>query len=98
MFRFNKAGELTLTPASLAVMFAGVAGFGGWMTKMSYDVGGWESVAAKVSRVENILLYNHLTMPDGAIGTRWPDPSLPYSGFYALPAATARRESEYGTP
>lgn len=82
MLRYNqKTGDLSLAPSALSVLIVGVCGFGAWMTKMQYDVAGWNVVADKVSKIEQILIYNHLDAPDILGDHKWPDP-LPRSPYW----------------
>ncbi len=99
MLRYNqKTGDFSLAPGALAVVIGGVFAFGGWMTKMQYDVSGWHEVGDKVKRIDNILLYNHLTVPPDFVGVQWPNapqPASPYwPSLYSAPAVVARRASE----
>lgn len=96
MFRYNqKTGDFSLTPGALATCVVCVFGFGGWMTKMQYDVSGWNEVAEKVAKIETVLIYNHLSSP-GFGELQWPDPNLPASPsphvYSSLPGAVTKRE------
>jgi hypothetical protein len=90
MLRYNqKTGDFSLAPGALACLIAGVFGFGGWMTKMQYDVSGWYDVAARVKNIERVLIYNRLDAPDILGGPIWPDPSLPSPYWPALVSSQA---------
>lgn len=83
MFRYNqKTGDFSMTPSAIATCITGVFLFGCWMTKMQYDVSGWESVGEKVKRIDKVLLFNHLTVPPEFVGTQWPDAPSPFSPYW----------------
>lgn len=104
LIKITKDGDVTLTQPAWAILIAMVFAFGGWMTKISLDVGQIHGVKSKVEQVERILIYNHLEVPPDTVSKadQWPDrsPFLPYS--FALSAsqavATNRPGSVSGTP
>jgi hypothetical protein len=95
MFRVNqKTGDISLAPSALGGLITLVFGFAVWMTKMQYDVSGWNEAATKIAKIERVLLYNRLESPD-LLGNQWPDPSQPSPYWPALsssPGVVTKRE------
>lgn len=99
MLRYNqKTGDFSLSPSAIACLVGGVFAFGAWMTKMQYDVSGWHEVGTEVTKIQRVLLYNHLSVPPDFMGTQWPNEPLPFSPYwpalYSSQAVAARRALE----
>ena len=94
MFKVDKNGNITLAPGAIAAAVAAASLFGGWMTKMTLDVGKVYDIEAKVTRIEQALTKAGVTADTK---DPWDPSAQPSPRFYVSlpspsPGAAGKRE------